>query len=182
MATPDSGKTAAKAWLRQQQRAGSKAARPVLLLHLAGTLAGIGQAVAAALALTGAISSASLALAPVAAFAVLALLRAVLVYSTEQTAFAAGAAARRRLRSDALTRLLGAGPALLRERHSGDLASIVVDRVEAVDGLFSRYVPAATFAAAGPVLVLLAVLWIDPFAAMMLAICGFMVPVGMALA
>src|SRR4051794_14027381 len=118
MATPDSSKTAAKAWLRQQQRAGSKAARPVLLLHLAATLTGIGQAVAAALALTGAISGDGLVLGPIAAFAGLALLRAALVYLTVQTAFAAGAGARRRLRSDALTRLLSAGPALLRERHS----------------------------------------------------------------
>src|SRR3954470_10037290 len=127
MATSDPAKTAAKAWLRQQQRAGGKASRPVLILHLAGTLAGIGQAIAAALALTTAISGGGLALAAVGAFAGFAVLRAALVYATERTAFAAGAAARRRLRSDALTRLLCAGPALLRERHSGDLASIVID-------------------------------------------------------
>ena len=182
MATPDSGKTAAKAWLRQQQRAGSKAARPVLILHLLGTLAGIGQAVAAALALATAIAGEGLALLPIGAFAALALLRAVLVYATEQTAFAAGAASRRRLRSDALARLLGAGPALLRERHSGDLAAIVVDRVEAVEGLFARYIPAMTYAVVGPMLVLAAVLWADPYAAAVLGVCGFFVPVGMAVA
>jgi ATP-binding cassette subfamily C protein CydD len=90
--------------------------------------------------------------------------------------------ARRRLRSDALTRLLHAGPALLRTRHSGDLAAIVVDRVEALDGLFSRWVPAATLAVAGPILVALAALWADPLAALVLTLCGLLVPVAMALA
>ena len=112
----------------------------------------------------------------------MAVLRAGLVYAIEQTAFAAGAASRRRLRTDALSRLLHAGPALLRQRHSGEMASIVVDRVEAVDGLFSRYVPAATFAVIGPLIVLLAVLWIDRWAALVLAICGLLVPLGMAVA
>jgi ATP-binding cassette subfamily C protein CydD len=182
MANSDSGKTAAKAWLRQQQRVGGKAARPVLMLHVAATLAGIGQAVAAAFALTAALDGGGFARTPIIAFAVLAVLRTGLVYAIEQTAFAAGAASRRRLRTDALSRLLHAGPALLRQRHSGELASIVVDRVEAVDGLFSRYVPAATFAVIGPLIVLLAVLWIDRWAALVLAICGLLVPLAMAAA
>ena len=119
---------------------------------------------------------------PLIAFVVLAVLRAILSYAIEQTAFAAGAAARRRLRSDALSRLLHAGPALLRSRHSGDLATIVVDRIEALDGLFSRYVPAASFAVAGPLIVLLAVLWVDRWAAAVLLVCGLMVPLAMAVA
>jgi ATP-binding cassette, subfamily C, bacterial CydD len=182
MAHTDSGKTAATAWLRQQQRVGRHAARPVLILLVAGTVVGVGQAVAAALTLTAAFSGAGLAVGPVVAFAALAVVRAVLVYATEQAAFATGAASRRRLRSDALSRLLHAGPALLRQRHSADLASIVVDRVEAMDGLFSRYVPAAIFAVAAPLLVLLAVACIDWWAAIILAVCGLLVPAGMALA
>ena len=126
--------------------------------------------------------AAGLLLCPSSPSRSLALLRAVLVYATEQTAFAAGAASRRRLRSDALSRLLHAGPALLRQRHSGDLASIVVDRVEAVDGLFSRYVPAATFAVAGPLLVLAGGAWIDWWAAIVLAGCGFWCRSAMAVA
>ena len=182
MTNSDSGKAAAKSWLRQQQRAGAKAARPVLALHIAGSLAGVGQAIAAAAALTAAFSQSANALLPVGLFAALALMRAALLYATEQAAFAAGAASRRRLRTDALSRLLHAGPALLRSRHSGHLASIAVDQIEALDGLFSRYVPAATFAVVGPVIVLLAVLWTDPWAAMVLAICGLLVPAGMAVA
>jgi ATP-binding cassette subfamily C protein CydD len=181
MANADSEKTAVRSWLRREQRAGGRAARPVLGLHVAGSILGVGQAVAAASVLTAAFAGTS-ATMPLIAFVALSILRAVLLYAVERTAFAAGAAARRRLRSDALSRLLHAGPAMLRERHSGDLAAIVVDRIEALDGLFSRYVPAASFAVAGPVIVLLAVLWVDPWAAVVLLVCGLMVPVAMAVA
>jgi ATP-binding cassette subfamily C protein CydD len=152
------------------------------MLHIIGSLLAIGQAFAAASVLTGAFTGAGLDAIALGAFGLLAVLRAVLSYLTEKAAFAAGAAARRRLRSDALSRLLHAGPALLRGRHSGDLATIVVDKIEALDGLFSRYVPAATFAMVGPAVVLLAVLYADPWAALLLLGCGLMVPVGMAFA
>ncbi len=149
---------------------------------MAGSLAGVGQAVAAATALTEAYRGFGTAVLPLIAFVLLAVVRATLSYATERTAFAVGAAARRRLRSDALSRLLYAGPAMLRNRHSGDLATIVMDRVEALDGLFSRYVPAASFAIAGPAIVLLAVVWVDRWAALVLLICGLMVPLAMAVA
>jgi ATP-binding cassette subfamily C protein CydD len=182
MAQADPTKAAARSWLRREQRAGNKAARPVLMWHVLGSIAGIGQAFAAATALAAVLSESIPAAPALAAFGVLALLRAGIAYLTERAAFAAGAAARRRLRSDALSRLLHAGPALLRSRHSGDLATIVVDKIEALDGLFSRYVPAATFAMVGPCLVLLAVLYADPWAALVLLGCGIMVPFGMAIA
>jgi ATP-binding cassette subfamily C protein CydD len=182
MAQADPTKAAARSWLRQEQRVGNRAARPVLLLHVTGSVLAIGQAFAAASVLTAAFTGAVLDGEALAVFGVLAVVRAALSYLTEKAAFAAGAAARRRLRSDALSRLLHAGPALLRARHSGDLATIVVDKIEALDGLFSRYVPAATFAMIGPAVVLLALLYADPWAALLLLGCGLLVPVGMAIA
>ena len=191
------GRMAARAWVRSEQRLGSRAARPVLLLSLLSTVLAIGQAWCVAFLLAGALvghtasagSSPPLAhdpahstLALLLGFAVAALLRAGLAYATEAAAFNAGAASRRRLRSDALTRLLHAGPSLLRSRHSGDLAAIVVDRVEALDGLYARWIPAASFAVTGPVLVLLLALWADPFAALVLLLAGLLVPSGMAVA
>jgi ATP-binding cassette subfamily C protein CydD len=182
MAQADPTKAAARSWLRREQRAGNRAARPVLALHVVGSMLAIGQAFSAASVLTSAFAGSALDARALAAFGVLAVLRAGLSYLTEKTAFAAGAAARRRLRSDALSRLLHAGPALLRGRHSGDLATIVVDKIEALDGLFSRYLPATTFAMVGPAVVLLAVLYADPWAALLLLGCGLLVPVGMAIA
>jgi ATP-binding cassette subfamily C protein CydD len=194
---PGQSKVAARAWLRGEQRAGRRAARPVLLLSLLGTVLAIGQAWCVAFLLADALTrhprasalDPSLWFTPrggaiplLLGFAIAALLRAGLAYASEAAAFNAGAASRRRLRSDALTRLLHAGPSLLRERHSGDLAAIVVDRVEALDGLYARWIPAASFAVAGPVLVLLIALWADPSAALVLLLAGLLIPAGMAAA
>jgi ATP-binding cassette subfamily C protein CydD len=171
----------AKIWLRQQARLGRRGARPVLALGLAGTLAAVGQAWCAADVLGTALAGALLPVWPVAGFAVLALLRAGLAAAADIAGFAASANARRRLRTDALHRLLAAGPAVLRGRHSGELVSVVVDRVEALDGFFARYIPGSALAVVGPLLVALAVLLVDPLAAAILLGTGLLVPVAMAL-
>jgi ATP-binding cassette subfamily C protein CydD len=176
-------KTASQAWLRGEQRVGGGAARPVVLFGAAGTLAAIGQAWCAAMLLGGALTGRTgdtLLLA--AGFAVLALLRAALSVGAERAAFSAGAAARRRLRSDALSRLLDAGPAQLRAQHSGELTATVVDRIEALDGLHARWLPGAALAVVGPLLVAVAALAADPWAALVLVLCGLLVPVAMAVA
>jgi ATP-binding cassette subfamily C protein CydD len=176
-------KTASRAWMREQSRAGRRGALPVVALGLAGCALAVGQAWCAGFALQA-------ALVPqpgtdpwllLAGFAGLALLRAGLSVRAEHAAFESGATARRRLRTDALTRLLAAGPSLLRSRHSVELASVVVDRIEAVDGLFVRWMPAAVLASAGPLLVLVAAVFADPIAALVLGLSGLLVPVAMAL-
>jgi ATP-binding cassette subfamily C protein CydD len=175
-------KKAARAWARQQTRLGRSAATPVIALSLAGTMAAIGQAGCIALVLGRALASAPVGALPVAGFAALALLRAGLQFTSEQAASRAGAAARSRLRSDALSRMLAAGPALLRQAHSAEWTATLIDRIEALDGLFARWVPAATLALAGPALVALVAVWVDPYAAMVLVLAGLLVPMGQAAA
>jgi ATP-binding cassette, subfamily C, bacterial CydD len=176
-------KTASQAWLRGEQRAGGRAARPVVLFGAAGTMAAVGQAWCAAMLLGDALTGRTGDTLPLAAgFAVLALVRAALSVAVERAAFNAGAAARRRLRSDALTRLLDAGPARLRAQHSGELTATVVDRIEALDGLHARWLPAAVLAIVGPLLVAVAALTADPWAVLVLVLCGLLVPVAMAVA
>jgi ATP-binding cassette, subfamily C, bacterial CydD len=184
MSVPDSlaSKRAARAWLRQQTRLGKRAAQPVILLSLTGTAAAIAQAWCAAVVLAAALTGHGRTLWPIAAFGLLAVLRAALIWAAERLAVRAGAIARRRLRSDVLARLMHAGPALLRQRHSGELVATAVDRVEALDGLFSRWIPAAGFAVIAPAIVAVVALWADPVAALVLLLCGLFVPVGMAVA
>ena len=153
-----------------------------MALGLLGTAAAIGQAFCAARILAAALAGGGLALAPLAGFGALAALRAGLGVLSERNAFAAGASARRRLRSEILAGLLHTGPALLRTHHSGELAATVVDRVEALDGLFARWLPASALAVAAPALAAVAALWVDPPAALLLVLCGLLVPVAMALA
>jgi ATP-binding cassette, subfamily C, bacterial CydD len=179
----DPSRAAPRAWLRSEQRVGGRAARLVALLGLLGTAMAVGQAWCAAMVLAGALTGRPAAnLRLLGGFAVLALLRAALSVAANRLAFNAGASARRRLRTDALTRLLHAGPAQLRSQHTGELTATVVDRIEAVDGLYSRWLPASMMAVAGPLVVVLAALFVDPIAALVLALCGLLVPLAMAAA
>jgi ATP-binding cassette, subfamily C, bacterial CydD len=176
MSDVDEAKAAARAWVKREQRIGFRPARPVILLGLAGTVLAIFQAFCAAAVLTGALVAPALA-----GFAVAALLRAGLGYASDRTGFAAGAAARRRLRTDTLTRLSLARPMLARARHSAELTAIVVDRIEALDGLFARFIPATALAVGAPLVVAAVAASLDPEAGLILALCGLLVPVAMAL-
>ena len=175
-------KKAARAWTQQQTKRGWRLAAPVIGLGLAGITAGVGQAWCLACLLGAALAGQTPDLAYLAAFAALALARAGLQMVADNRAFEAGAAGRSLLRADIVTRLLHAGPALLRTRHSAELASAAVDQVEAMDGLFQRWVPAAALAMAGPVLVLAACLSVDRMAALILFVTGLLVPFGQAIA
>ena len=172
-----SHKTATGAWLRREQRAGLRHARPVIALTLTGTVLAIAQMLCAAALLTGHAWALNLT-----AFALLALIRAGLGYAAERASFTAGATARRRLRADIMARLLHARPLLARTRHSAELATLAVDRIEALDGLFARFLPASALAIAAPVLVALTVLCLDPVAAAILTGAGLLIPAAMALA
>ncbi len=175
-------KAAARAWLRRETRGGGRAALPVVATSLAGTALAVLQAYCAALILGAALRGDRGGVWPLAGVAIAALLRAGLGLIADRAAFDTGAAARRRLRSDALARLLHAGPALLRAQHSGELTATVVDRSEALDGLFARWLPASLHAVAGPLLVAVAGLIADPTAGLVLIGCGLLVPVAMAAA
>jgi ATP-binding cassette subfamily C protein CydD len=176
MSDVDETRAAARAWIKREQRGGRRLARPMIALGLAGTVLAIGQAFCAASVLTGNAVAASLA-----GFATAAIARAALSYTGDRAAFVAGAAARRRLRTDILTRLARSRPALSRARHSAELAAVAVDKIEALDGLFARYIPAAVLAVAAPLIVALAAAVLDPVAALILAFTGLLVPLAMAL-
>jgi ATP-binding cassette subfamily C protein CydD len=174
-------KKAARAWTRAQTRLGRRAAFPVMAYGLGGLVASVAQAGCVA-----AILSAALAGGPVAfylaGFGLLILARAWLQFSAELAAFSAGAVGRARMRADVMARLLAAGPSILRGAHSAELTALVVDRVEALEGLFGRWVPASVLAMAGPGFVCLVALAVDPFAAVVLVLAGLLVPLGQAVA
>ena len=178
----DESKQTTAAWLKEQSARGRRTALPVIALGLGGMALAVVQARCAAQVLQAALAyRAGNALPLLAVFGFLALLRTGIGLLSEHAASRAGAAGRRRVRDDAMARLLGAGPALLRQRHSGELAAIAVDRVEALDGLFARWLPAAVLAVLGPALVAAAVAWVDPIAAAALVGVGLLVPLAMAL-
>jgi ATP-binding cassette subfamily C protein CydD len=183
MRSDEQSKAAAHAWLRGEQRAGNRAARPVVALGLLGIAMAVGQAWCAASLLAGALTNRPDNPLPLlAGFGTLALLRAGIVAVNDGAAFNLGAVARRRLRTDALSRLLHAGPALLRAQHTGELTTTVVERIEALEGLYARWLPAAALAIAGPALVAIAALLASPISALVMLLCGLLVPAAMAFA
>ena len=175
-------KKAARVWTRAQTRLGRDDAGPSIVFGALGTLAAAGQAGCVALVLGRAMGHEAVGLEPVAGFAALMAARAYLQFLAEQAAFRSGARARSRLRADALSRMLSAGPALLRSSHSAELVATLIDRIEALDGLFARWVPAAALAVAGPLLVAMVAFAVDPFAALILVAAGLLVPAGQAVA
>jgi len=113
-------------------------------------------------------------------FAACALLRVALGVIGDGIGLAAGASARRRLRTTYLVAAFGAGPHRLESAGAGVAAA--VDQVDALEGYFARWLPAAVLAWAAPLLVMLAAALVDPVAALVMLAGGVVVPVGMALA
>ena len=176
-------KTAARAWTRQQTRLARTQAIPAIGFGLAGLIAAAAQAGCVAWVLSTALAGRSRDGIPaITGFGVLALLRSLLQVQAERAGFKAGAAGRARLRGDVFARMLAAGPALLRGGHSGELAATLVDRVEALDGLFGRWVPASFLAILGPVVICVVALAVEPFTALVLLLAGLLVPFGQAVA
>jgi ATP-binding cassette subfamily C protein CydD len=185
--TPDQNRKSGKRdqnWLRAHSASGRRAAGRLIALGVLNTLLAAAQAYCTAILLAGLLLDGRAdtpLMWPAVGFAALAVARAASGMATEGLTFRVGAAIRRKLRTDALTRLLAAGPALLRERHSVALSAIVVDRIESLDGFFARWIPASVVAVVAPLLLILLVVLIDPFAALVFALCGALVPVAMAL-
>jgi ATP-binding cassette, subfamily C, bacterial CydD len=179
----DAKKKAATAWLRQQSAQGRKAASGAIVFGLLGTLFGVIQAAAAADLLRAMIvrDDQPVLLAAII-FGIAAVLRGLMGLGADAAGFAAGAAGRRRLRSETLNRLLSIGPSLLRQGHSAHLAGIVVDRIEALDGFFARWIPAALMAILAPAMIVIVAAIADPVSALILLACGVFVPFAQAIA
>ena len=169
-----------RAWLQAQGRASRPFTLPVAALGLGGTALAIVQAWCIAQLIGPILAGAAVARPWVwaAAFALAGLGRAGLALGADRRAFEAGAMARRRLRTAFLVAAFAAGP----HRVGPGGVTAAVDQVEALDGYFARWIAAAALAVAGPVLVVLAVLPVDPVAAAIMAGGGLFVPVGMAVA
>ncbi|NCY26234.1 MAG: thiol reductant ABC exporter subunit CydD, partial [Alphaproteobacteria bacterium] len=68
------------------------------------------------------------------------------------------------------------------QRAAGEKATLVVERIEALDGYFSKWMPAAALALAVPITIILVLLFVDWVSASVLLVMGMLVPIGMAVA
>lgn len=180
MATPSTGAEAAAASLLKRE-ARSERARliPPVLLGLGIAACGIAQAFLLARLLATLLGRGDAGWPDLAAAAALALLMAALGIAQERTQLAAGEDAKARLRAAAFARLLAIGPA--DDRAVGEKSALVVERIEALEGYFARWLPAAMLAVLAPLMVAAAAGVADPVSGLILLGAGLMVPVVQAL-
>jgi thiol reductant ABC exporter CydD subunit len=108
----------------------------------------------------------------IVALVLLAACRAGLLFSSELLAQRAASRLKSQLRRDVTARLFELGPARVSAERSGDLASTLVNGLEALDAWMTSYLPARSLAAAVPFLVLAVVLVLDPPTALVLVFAG----------
>lgn len=171
-------KTIAKAWIKAQGRASRSGTSVLVILGLLSTFLGLLQAWALARTLAAILTS-HLANAPpaVGLFVIVSILRSGLIVLQDVMASKSSLSARRRLRSECLARVLSEGPALLRRQHSSVIATTLVDRIEALDGYFARWLAASSLWLVSQWIVVAAVFWENHRAGIILAICCASLPI-----
>jgi ATP-binding cassette subfamily C protein CydD len=111
----------------------------------------------------------------------LMLLRACITWAGERAGADAAELIKRHVRQALFARLVAKGPYWSRGKASGELASAVVDQVEALDGFFAKYLPAMAAAAMLPVAFSVLLLPVDVIAGLVLLITAPLIPLFMAL-
>ncbi|MFJ1299826.1 thiol reductant ABC exporter subunit CydD [Pseudomonadota bacterium AL_CKDN230030165-1A_HGKHYDSX7] len=155
--------------------AGAPLVSGILLVWQAWLLAGVLDR-----AIVGGASRAELTPA-ITGIVLLVLVRACLAWLGERAGAHAAERIKHRLRLALFGHMLAQGPQWSRTRPSGELASAVVDQVEAFDGFFAKYLPAMGAAAVLPVAFAVVVLPMDVVSGLLLLVTAPLIPVFMAL-
>ena len=117
----------------------------------------------------------------VAAIGGMVALRAAISWSGERAASRAAETIKSWLRRELFAGMLARGPQWTRARVSGELSSLVIEQVEALDGYFSRYLPGAVAAVFLPLAFGLVLLPVDWIVALIVLLSAPLIPVFMAL-
>ncbi|WP_439595204.1 thiol reductant ABC exporter subunit CydD [Falsiroseomonas sp.] len=172
------GGDAASALLQREARAARGRLGLPVALGLAQILIGIAQAWLIAGLIATLLGFGAAGWPALGAVAALALVSAGLGVAQERALLAAGEAAKARLRATVFDRLLAR--ATEDPRGVGEGAALVVDRIEALEGFLTRWLPAAALAIAGPILVAGAAFAVDATSGAILLVAALLVPVAMA--
>lgn len=120
-------------------------------------------------------------LGQILAIVALILVRACITWAGERAGADAAERIKRHVRQALFARLLQKGPDWSRRQASGEIASALVDQVEALDGFFAKYLPAMAAAALLPVAFSVLLLPVDVIAGLVLLITAPLIPLFMAL-
>lgn len=176
---PAGAEAGAAALLKREARSERARLTTPILLGLGIAACGVAQALLIARLLATLLGRAEAGVADLAAAAALALLMAALAMAQERAQIAVGEDAKARLRAAAFARLLAAGPQ--DERAVGEKSALVVERIEALEGYFARWLPAAALAVLAPLLIAGAAALADPVSGLILLGAGLLVPIAQAI-
>jgi ATP-binding cassette subfamily C protein CydCD len=115
----------------------------------------------------------------IAWFFVVAAARALLVWSGDALGSRAAAAAKARLRQQALAATVRRGPAALRPDRTGEVLHALTAGLDQLDPYVAQFLPQAALSLVVPALVLTIVAWLDPLSAVVLAVTGPLMPLFM---
>ncbi len=164
---------ATRLWIKREVAWSCWRAFPAIGAGVAKTAMTITQAFCAAALMTNVIHPGTILLAPfILGFLSAGFMRSILMLWQDQITTSLGIGARRRLRSAALTNLIGAGPACLRGRHAAELTDIIVDEIESIGQLYSRWTPAIALAVVSPTLIIVTAALVDPLSGIIFLITG----------
>jgi ATP-binding cassette subfamily C protein CydD len=107
---------------------------------------------------------------------VLILFRAVLAYFSELLAFSAAADIKRSLRERLYQKLHALGPVYLSSERSGELSTVMMESVEAIEAYYARYLPAMSLAALIPLSILVFVFPLDWQSALVMLVTAPLIP------
>jgi ATP-binding cassette subfamily C protein CydD len=172
-------------WLKQQGRVGRGALALAVMAPLVSACLTVAQAYWLAVilhrAIVGQVTAAS-QISAIVGLGVMILARAVLAWIGEAAGIRAAEDVKQAIRRDLFATLMRRGPDWMRQRASGELASQILDQVEALDGYFARFVPAMIAAAVVPIAFAIGLMPIDLVVGLILLLTAPMIPVFMALA
>lgn len=117
----------------------------------------------------------------IGAIAALIVLRAMFGWSGQRAASRAVEQIKQQLRAQIFAQMLRRGPAWTRQHPSGELAALLVEHIEALDGYLRNFLPAMYAAGLLPIIFTLAVLPTDWIVALLFIVSAPMIPVFMAL-
>ncbi|MFK8067581.1 MAG: thiol reductant ABC exporter subunit CydD [Gammaproteobacteria bacterium] len=104
------------------------------------------------------------------------ILRALLNWGSEVSAFRAATKVKRELRNQLHKKLFYLGPNDISDQHSGEIINTMVDAVEALENYYARYLPTMALVALIPLSILVFVFPIDWISAVVLLVTAPLIP------
>jgi len=171
-------------WLKEQ---GKTVRTPVLVAAVAGIGNGLG--VIAQSALLAFIVQALIIdkvqwqalINPLSALFAVFILRAGCVYWQQTSGFEAGAKVRASIRQQLFDKFAALGPAVIKQRQSGELAAVTLEQVDALENYYSRYLPQHTIVGVLPILMIAVVMPVNWVVGLIFLLTGPLAPLFMAL-